>query len=314
MELEFRDVHIDLLALTAAQKNKALTQIEIQLIKEYSDELYVTRGVVLAKKGKQGARYTVTHGAEVVRSAQKAGIEYIPCLISDTFTETFLSIITTALEKESEEKHHKPEDAIRAAIDKYALIKGQSLSFRQAEKLGKLGKKSTLYTQKRLAKNLHPKVQALIQSGKIGKSAGRSISYISRDEQYDFALNAIKNGWTVRDIDLARSKIADAPISNKLTGDVQLLQAALEQASGYRLSISPKTEQTGTIKFYFYGAHQLENIAKILGAINSDYSYKIQGAQKADSGPELPSYLEVKYTNLDLIDELKVALGVPEAQ
>jgi|GEM_PF-5708012 len=309
MELEFRDVHIDLLALTVDQKKRPLTNTEAQLIKEYSDELYVTRGVVLAKRGKPGARYSIVSGAEVVRCALKAGIEYIPCLISDDFTEMFVSLLSTALDKEADEKSHKPEDAIRAAIDKYALIKGQSLSFRKAETLGKLGKKSTLYTQKRLAKNLAPEVQALIRSGKLGKSAGRSISYVASDKQYALALKAIENNWTVRDIDLARTNAADSPISKKLNNDVRHLQAELEKASGYSVSILPKTEQTGVVRFFFYGAYELENIAKILGLIKSDYSYKIVGVQHTAPGPEKPSTLELKYTTLDLIDELRAAIA-----
>lgn len=308
MELEFRKIHIDMLAIPLKSINTPLSSEEMTLSIEFNEECAVTRGVVLASKRQKGLRYSIVHGLNVVRAAGKAGIEHIPCLVTDVFTDLFIDLIKSQTQSEKPaSSEDEPENAISIAIESYQRVLGTKLSFRKAAQIESLGKKSTLYDEKRLAKNLSPEVQALVRDGRLSKSAGRNISYIERDEQYSFALKAAQNNWTVRDINLARSKLSDSPADESMNSDILTLQVMLEDAWGAGVSITPKTRQTGSLHFDTYNIDDVIALCSRLSKLKSAFSYSIKGNQPITQGLK-SGVFEVKYNNLEIIEELKGSL------
>lgn len=313
MELEFRNVHIDMLALPMDIKNSPFSRAEAKLAEEFDREYAVTKGVVLALKKKAGMRYDVAFGFDVIRAANKAGIEYIPCLIGEEFSSLFIDLLRTA--PSEQEYPQSPEDAIQRAMETFNQLKGLKLSFRKAEKMGKLGKKSTLYDEKRLAKNLDQRVQLLVKKGKLAKSAARSISYMPLDEQHEFALTAIQNGWSVREINLARSKNRDSPVDQSMQSDLDSLASELSMAIGYSVSIVPKTRLSGTLQINYFGFDALASLLERLSNIAVEFTYNMTGVHDNASRMATPSLLIIHYKDLNLVDEIRrVFIGVGRSE
>lgn len=303
MELEFRNIHIDMLAMPMCEQVKPFTSLEAKLAQEYREELAVTRGIVLVIKKKPRMRYDIVHGFEMVKAASKVGIEYIPCLIGNQFSETFIELLRNSPNEEG--KPEEPEDAIHRAIQSFNQLKGLKLSFRKAEKIGKLGKKSTLYDEKRLAENLDINVQELVKKGMLSKSAARSISYLPIKNQCAFALKAIENRWSVREINLARSKNNDTPFDRSMKNDLNSFALTLELSTGCTTTISPKTRLTGTLKIEYYGLEGLTLLMDRLSNISCDFSYSMSGIQNNSTIVGISSSLQIHYQNLEVLDEIK---------
>lgn len=307
MELEFRNIHLDMLAIPMDLVKKPLTSLEVQLYQEFDEECAVTRGIVLVNKKKTSMRYDVVYGADVVRAAQKAAIDYIPCLVCEAFTDAFIDLIRSHSIPPDETQNTKPEDAVKQAIETYKTMKGAKLSFRKAETIGKLGKKSTIYTDKRLAINLHPKVQHLLSEGKLTKSAARSISYIKISDQHEFALKAIGNRWTVREIELEKSKSTDTPIDHSMRSDIDSFRRELEDLWYGVVSITPKTRQTGLVSFEFYSLDEVSTLCDRIDNIDAELSYVIRGRHKPGLSKRAGVF-EIKYSDLDTLEQLKRSL------
>lgn len=307
MELEFRNIHIDILAIPMDLVKKPLSPGELQLYQEFADNCAVTRGVVLVTKKATSLRYDVVHGSEVVRAANKALIDYIPCLVCESFTDTFIDLIRAR--SISPEVNHdvKPEDAVSQAIARYKVVKGAKLSFRKAETIGKLGKKSTIYTDKRLSQNLHPQVKEMVSDSKITKSAARSISYININDQLEFAERAVRNNWTVRDIDLEKSKCCDTPIDESMKSDIDSFRQQLEELWGGVVSITPKTRQTGTVCFEFYNLDEIATLCGRIAKVASELVFVVKGKHRPNFNGKTGTF-EIKYSDLDALEKLKKSL------
>lgn len=310
MNLEFRNIHIDMFALSKAEKNQPKTSLEDTLITEFQNEMYVTRGVVLVTKGRASMRYSVVHGIEVVRAAKAALIDYVPCLISSTFSDIFIKLVGSISVNDA--MPSKPENVIERAIVNYKQITGAKLSFRRAENIAKLGKKSTLYTDKRLAKNLDPRVQQYVKEGKLGKTAAKYISYENPDKQFSLATMVISESWTTRDIELYRAGGQDSPIRKTMYADIDTIQKEIEEYSGYKTQIIPKTKNTGTMKINFYGTEQMIDIAQKLLKLKHDCTYTVLGRHNGEKEKQEVSEISIKYSNLDIIDDLKAVLTSKE--
>jgi len=305
MELEFRNIHIDMLSMPMCEQVKPFTPLEAKLAQEFREELTVTRGIVLVIKKKPRMRYDIAHGFEIIKAASKVGIEYIPCLIGNEFSETFIDLLQNSPSEEG--KPEEPEDAIHRAIQTFNQLRGLKLSFRKAEKIGKLGKKSTLYDEKRLAENLDIGVQKLVKKGILSKSAARSISYLPIKNQCAFALKAIENRWSVREINLARSKKNDTPFDTSMKNDLNSFALTLEMSTGCTTTILPKTRLTGTVKIEYYGLEGLTSLMDGLSDISCDFFYTISGVQNNSTTVGVVSSLQIHYQNLEILDEVRRA-------
>ncbi len=296
-----------MLAIPMDLVKKPLSLEEVQLYQEFDDECAVTRGIVLVNKKATSLRYDVVYGAEVIRAANKAVIDYIPCLVCEAFTGAFIDLIRSRSTASEANHDVKPEDAVSQAIERYKVMKGAKLSFRKAETIGKLGKKSTIYTDKRLSQNLHPQVQKMLSDGRITKSAARSISYININDQYEFAVRALKNNWTVRDIDLEKSKSSDTPIDESMKSDIGFFRRQLEDLWGGVVNITPKTRQIGTVFFEFYTLDEIATLCNRVANISFELSFVIKGKHKPAFKGKAGTF-EIKYADLDTLEQLKRSL------
>lgn len=307
MDIEFRNIHIDMLAIPLEIQRAPLNDVELKLYQDFDEQCSINQGVVLVNRKKTGLRYEVVYGFEVIRAAHKAMIEYIPCLVCEAFSDLFIDLIRSRSIDTNANQHTTPEDVVAQAIETYTFLKGTKLSFRKAETIGKLGKKSSIYTHKRLAQNLHPYVQKMLSNGDLSKSAARSISYINFDEQYEFALKAIKNHWTVRDIDLERSKSGDAPIDSSMKSDIDNFQQQLEDLWGGAINVTPKTKNTGSVFFEFYHLEDVMTLCDRLLKMTTELSYEVKGMHKRNASGQAGRF-EVKYKDLDTLEQLKKVL------
>lgn len=304
MNFEYRFVHIDMLALPISQFQEPLTSEEASLAIEFKKECAVTKGVVLVTNSVPGRRFNVVFGFQVLRAAKRALIDHIPCIVAESFSNAFIELISGTCTQASLSVDEGTKDQLSEAIKSYELFRNSNVSYRNAEQVLNLGKRSSLYTNSRLATKLHPKVQSLLHDGKISRSAARSISYIAISSQPAFASKAIANNWTVREIELARSSYSDAPVEKSFLPDLSSFAKDLEDFWGGPVSLTPKTKHTGSICFDFYNLKDVSAFCNRLSKLTGDYHINIKAKHRYDNLP-VTGTIKVSYTCIDTLDKLK---------
>ncbi len=312
MQLEYRFIHIDLLALPAHELKKQLSPNEQMLAAEYAEEFCVTRGFVLVTEPNK-MRYPVQHGFNVVRSAKQAFVERVPCVVAETVTQEMIDLFGPAISSgggESLPEAAAPEDAIRAAINTSNLVKLGNRSLRQAAQVDKLGAKSTLYEQQRLAENLDPRVADLYRSEKLKISAVKRITYVPKSKQLAFACAVIENGWSCREIELEirkRKKRGDAAVDAKTKRDIKVFEKELEELLATTVRIKPNTQKTGVLNITFHWMNELTQILSLLEEACCSFSYTIKGSQNSGTNRK-PGELQITYKSIDVLEAIAVKI------
>ena len=156
-------------------------------IKKYG----VIQPIIVSKKENY---YEIIAGERRWRASKKAGLEEIPCIIRESEEKEKKEI--ALIENIQREDINPIEKArsFRAVLDEYGMTQAQL-----AETLGI--SRSALTNTVRLL-NLDPRVIELALDGKLSEGHCRSLLAIEElDKQYEFALQIIENGDSVREIE-----------------------------------------------------------------------------------------------------------------
>lgn len=156
-------------------------------IKKYG----VIQPIIVSKKENY---YEIIAGERRWRASKKAGLEEIPCIIRESEEKEKKEI--ALIENIQREDINPIEKArsFRALLDEYGMTQAQL-----AETLGI--SRSALTNTVRLL-NLDPRVIELALDGKLSEGHCRSLLAIEElDKQYEFALQIIENGDSVREIE-----------------------------------------------------------------------------------------------------------------
>ncbi|MBP3501946.1 MAG: ParB/RepB/Spo0J family partition protein [Clostridia bacterium] len=156
-------------------------------IKKYG----VIQPIIVSKKENY---YEIIAGERRWRASKKAGLEEIPCIIRESEEKEKKEI--ALIENIQREDLNPIEKArsFRALLDEYGMTQAQL-----AETLGI--SRSALTNTVRLL-NLDPRVIELALDGKLSEGHCRSLLAIEElDKQYEFALQIIENGDSVREIE-----------------------------------------------------------------------------------------------------------------
>lgn len=223
---------------------------------------------IVVNKEKDG-KYMIIAGERRFRAAKLAGLESIPAVVKD-YSEREVEEISLIENLQREDLNPiEAATAMKRLMDDYKLTQEDL-----AERIGK--SRPAIANTLRLL-TLSEEVIQMVSKGKLSSGHARALVPVPKEAQLAIANEAVKNGYSVRDIERAVKAYLNPPEVLKKKKDEQLAQTSFElkhfiermrSTFGTKVSLIGN-EKKGRIYIDYYTADDLDRLSEILDIINS---------------------------------------------
>ena len=242
------------------QPRKTFDEDKLEELAASIEEHGLIQPVVL-RKSKMG--YEIVAGERRWRAARKIGIKELPCIIKElTDEENMLLAIIENMQREDLNPIEEAE-GLRQMIDTYGLTQ---------EQVSKSVGKSRPYIANclRLLK-LPAVIVGYVSSGELSSGHAKAIAGIDDEaKQIQLAEDAIKHGWSVRQLEKASREekpAAKSPSKAKAkNANVKRVEEDLKATLGTKVTLNQKGNK-GKIEIEFYSKEELERLIEMLKSI-----------------------------------------------
>lgn len=243
-------------------KYQARVQIDDAALQELAESIKaqgIIQPVVVREQG--GKQYELIAGERRWRAAQLAGLTEVPVVIKNVDDRTTMAM--GLIENIQRENLNPIEEAqgLRRLIDEFELTHETV-----AEALGR--SRSAISNSLRLLKLPEP-VQELLFQRHLEMGHARALVSLSVNEQLELAQKAVKNGWSVREMEKRSQAMqhsgSSAPTEKRLDPDVQRLNESLTQQLNTTTEIKTRDRKKGKIILHFDSADAFDDLMKRLG-------------------------------------------------
>ena len=250
------DSNITELKLTEIEPNKAQPRKDFDddALRELADSIakYGVLQPLMVRPLSHGG-YQLVAGERRWRASRMAGLKSVPVVIRElSDTETMEIALIENLQREDLNPLEEAE-GYKTLMEEYSLTQEQV-----SESVGK--SRSAVANALRLL-NLPQKVQKLVKSGEISAGHARTLLSISEDK-LDFALELIKKGASVREIERlakeSKGKTAKQKVESPFVKEVKL---SLEEALLRKIDIKENKKGAGTLTIEFFSHEDLKALA-----------------------------------------------------
>ncbi|HWQ57583.1 MAG TPA: ParB/RepB/Spo0J family partition protein, partial [Clostridia bacterium] len=217
---------------------------------------------------RNGERYTIVAGERRYRAARLAGMARVPVIVKD-FDEA--EVHEVALVENLQRENLNPMEeaaAIRFLMQQHDLT--------QEEVSQRLGKSRPVIANSLRLLNLPEDVQKFVRDGELSSGHARAIAGLKDEgKQKSIASDAVKFGWSVRDVENKTASINNAalyphapkdekePKRPKQNADMYSAQENLREKLGTKVTIEG-TEKRGKITLEYYTRESLEWLYELL--------------------------------------------------
>jgi ParB family chromosome partitioning protein len=241
---------------------------EAALLRELADSIQthgIVQPIIVTPHDDPPGSYMIVAGERRWRAAQLAGLHDVPVVVRDTPESDRLEIAVLENLQRLDLSPIEEAQAYRQLMDVRAYTQEQL-----AERLGK--DRSTVANAIRLLK-LPPKVQALVQEGRLSMGHARALLALeSPADMIDLAALAIEKGYTVRAIERAvKARLQPPPAAEDAPRSpreiiVRDLEDRLRHQLGVRVAVkaSARKQDSGTIEVPYTNLDELDRLLKIL--------------------------------------------------
>lgn len=222
---------------------------------------------IVVNKEKDG-KYMIIAGERRFRAAKMAGLESIPAVVKD-YSEREVEEISLIENLQREDLNPiEAATAMKRLMDDYKLTQEDL-----AERIGK--SRPAIANTLRLL-TLSKEVIEMVSTGKLSSGHARALVPVPKEAQIAIANEAVKNGYSVRDIERAVKAYLNPPEVLKKKKDEQLAQTSFElkhfiermrSTFGTKVSLIGN-EKKGRIYIDYYTADDLDRLSEILDIIN----------------------------------------------
>lgn len=203
-------------------------------------------------------RFEIIAGERRWRASQMAGLTQVPVLIRDIADESALAM--ALIENIQRENLNPLEEAqgIKRLIDEFAMTHEKA-----ADAVGR--SRTAVSNILRLLSLTHA-VQELLMQNKLDMGHARALIGLEAAQQIMLANKTVQQQLSVRDVEnLVKKLYVEATVKTHKTNvnhDVLALQNSLSEKIGASVSISAKTNGSGTLKINYSNLDQLDEIIK----------------------------------------------------
>lgn len=244
-------------------KYQARVQIDDTALQELAESIKaqgIIQPVVVREQG--GQLYELIAGERRWRAAQLAGLTEVPVVIKNVDDRATMAM--GLIENMQRENLNPIEEAqgLRRLIDEFELTHETV-----AEAIGR--SRSAISNSLRLLKLPEP-VQDLLFQRHLEMGHARALINLPVNEQLDLAQKAVKNGWSVREMEKRSQAITQDTSSQptptkRIDPDLQRLTETLIEQLGVSAEIKTRDRKKGKIVLHFDNADAFNDLMKRLG-------------------------------------------------
>lgn len=204
--------------------------------------------------------FEIVAGERRWRAAKLAGLQIVPCLLSNYTNEQAAQIALI-------------ENTCREALNPIAEAQAMQrlaneFQYTHDEIAVLLGVSRTQVTNLLRLLKLDARIQYWMKQGALSEAHGKILAGLRLDKQYNFAYDAIKYDWSVRALDEA-VKIGDdqkaAQPSSRKTTSISPLECQLTEHFGHAIKVTINKNEGGHFCIPFQSHEQMQRILEKLG-------------------------------------------------
>ena len=240
---------------------QARVQIDDEALQELADSIKaqgVIQPVIVREHGL--SQYELIAGERRWRASQLAGLTEIPVVVKSISDETALAM--GLIENLQRENLNPIEEAqgLKRLADEFGLTHETI-----AKAVGK--SRSAISNTLRLLSLPEP-VQDMIYQRRLEMGHARALLTLPVVEQLQLAQKAVKNGWSVREVE-RRSQVAQQAVrkdvKKTISADIRRLNDALTEKLGVNVEVRTTNHKKGKIVLHFDTPETFEYLLKQLG-------------------------------------------------
>ena len=240
---------------------QARVQIDDEALQELADSIKaqgVIQPVIVREHGL--SQYELIAGERRWRASQLAGLTEIPVVVKSISDETALAM--GLIENLQRENLNPIEEAqgLKRLADEFGLTHETI-----AKAVGK--SRSAISNTLRLLSLPEP-VQDMLYQRRLEMGHARALLTLPVVEQLQLAQKAVKNGWSVREVE-RRSQVAQQAVrkdvKKTISADIRRLNDALTEKLGVNVEVRTTNHKKGKIVLHFDTPETFEYLLKQLG-------------------------------------------------
>ena len=240
---------------------QARVQIDDEALQELADSIKaqgVIQPVIVREHGL--SQYELIAGERRWRASQLAGLTEIPVVVKSISDETALAM--GLIENLQRENLNPIEEAqgLKRLADEFGLTHETI-----AKAVGK--SRSAISNTLRLLSLPEP-VQDMLYQRRLEMGHARALLTLPVVEQLQLAQKAVKNGWSVREVE-RRSQVAQQAVrkdvKKTISADIRRLNDALTEKLGVNVEVRTTNQKKGKIVLHFDTPETFEYLLKQLG-------------------------------------------------
>ena len=240
---------------------QARVQIDDEALQELADSIKaqgVIQPVIVREHGL--SQYELIAGERRWRASQLAGLTEIPVVVKSISDETALEM--GLIENLQRENLNPIEEAqgLKRLADEFGLTHETI-----AKAVGK--SRSAISNTLRLLSLPEP-VQDMLYQRRLEMGHARALLTLPVVEQLQLAQKAVKNGWSVREVERRRQVAQQAvrkDVKKTISADIRRLNDALTEKLGVNVEVRTTNHKKGKIVLHFDTPETFEYLLKQLG-------------------------------------------------
>ena len=245
------------------QPRKSFSEAELEELVSSIREQGLLQPLVVRSAGP--GRYELIAGERRFRSIQRLGWTEVPVVVREVDDEALLVLALVENLQREELNPLEEAEGYRQLADRFGLTQEEI-----AQAVGK--DRSTVTNLLRLLK-LPPSIRRLVEGGDLTMGHARALLTIEDPVRAaDLARQAVKEGWSVRDIEREARSAPAARTATSAAGApapsrdpvVRALEEALRERLATRVHVRVAKQGTGVIEVPFHGPEDFERIFALL--------------------------------------------------
>lgn len=256
------EMQLDKISANPNQPRKNFDEQALQELAESIKKHGVIMPIVVNDNG--DGTYMIIAGERRFRACRLAGRETIPVVIRK-YSEREIKEISLI-----ENLQREDLNPIEAATAMKQLMVDYKLT--QDELAERIGKSRPAIANTLRLLNLSPDVMSLVAEGKLSAGHARTIVVLPEQEQIKFALDAVKNQTSVRELEkkvrafnVAPEILEDRKKKKRALASIELKQLVERMRFTFRTKVSLiGTDKKGRIYIDYYSRDDLDRISEIL--------------------------------------------------
>lgn len=261
-EAEVRRLRVASIVPNPLQPRRTFTEEELSELAESIRQNGLLQPLVVRPAPGSPDRYELVAGERRLRAVGRLGWDDVPVLVRDASDETLL--VLALVENLQRQALNPLEEA-----EGYQML-GDRFEMTQAEIARAVGKdRSTVANLLRLLQ-LPASIRKLVESGALSAGHGRALLAVEDGVRAAaLARQAVKEGWSVRDVERRVSRARGATAGKKakerkVDPVLRAIEQALQEELGTRVTVKQKRGGKGTIEISFHGSEDFERVFEIV--------------------------------------------------